>query len=132
IPAIVSGRPRGLSRIGALPASWKRGTIAPLSAAQQATIARRWFNRYAATVPDSAGVSEASLLTDRFMAELARDANLSTLAAVPLMLIGLVTLALRGQILPRTRGDVYDQLVRILLEVHPNNKATASGDTEPR
>lgn len=132
IPVIVSGRPRGLSRIGALPANWKRGTIAPLSTSQQATIARRWFKRYAATVSDNTGVSDTSLRTDRFMAELARDANLGALAAVPLILIGLVTLALRGQILPRTRGAIYDQLVRILLEVHPNNRATASGDTEPR
>lgn len=132
VPVIVSGRPQGLSRIGALPANWKRGTVAPLSTAQQATIASRWFGRYAVAAPDSTGLSDASLRTSRFMAELARDANLGALAAVPLLLIGLVTLALRGQILPRTRGDIYDQLVRILLEIHPNNRATASGDTEPR
>jgi len=132
ISIIVSGRPRGLSRIGALPASWKRGTVAPLSAAQQAAIAGRWFERYAATAADGTGLSDASLRTGRFMSELARDANLGALAAVPLLLIGLVTLALRGRILPRTRGDIYDQLVRILLEVHPDSRATASGDTAPR
>ncbi|NMF98207.1 NACHT domain-containing protein [Aromatoleum toluolicum] len=132
IPVIVSGRPRGLSRIGTLPANWKRGTIAPLSAVQQTAIAERWFERYAAAARDGFGPSEATLRTGRFMAELARDANLGALAAVPLLLIGLVTLALRGQILPRTRGDIYDQLVRILLEVHPDRRATASGDTEPR
>lgn len=110
VPVIVSGRPQGLSRIGALPANWKRGTVAPLSTAQQATIASRWFGRYAAAAPDSTGLSDASLRTSRFMSELARDANLGALAAVPLLLIGLVTLALRGQILPRTRGDIYDQL----------------------
>lgn len=132
VPVIVSGRPRGLSRVGALPANWKRGTVAPLSATQQAVIAGRWFGRYAAAAPDGTGLSDASLRTGRFMAELARDANLGALAAVPLLLIGLVTLALRGQILPRTRGDIYDQLVRILLEVHPTSRATASGDTESR
>jgi len=132
VPVIVSGRPRGLSRIGALPANWKRGTVAPLSAAQQAAIAGRWFGRYAAAAPDGSGLSDAGLRTGRFVAELARDANLGALAAVPLLLIGLVTLALRGQILPRTRGDIYDQLVRVLLEVHPVSRATSSGDTEPR
>ena len=132
IPVIVSGRTRGLSRIGTLPANWKRGTVAPLSTAQQAAIAGRWFGRYAAAATDGTGLSDASLRTGRFMAELARDANLGALAAVPLLLIGLVTLALRGQILPRTRGDIYDQLVRILLEVHPASRATASGDTEAR
>lgn len=109
VPVIVSGRPRGLSRIGALPANWKRGTVAPLSTAQQAAIAGRWFGRYAVAAPDGTGLSDASLRTGRFMAELARDANLGALATVPLLLIGLVTLALRGQILPRTRGDIYDQ-----------------------
>ncbi|MDP3670874.1 MAG: NACHT domain-containing protein [Telluria sp.] len=132
VPVIVSGRPRGLSRIGSLPANWKRGTVAPLSTAQQAAIAGRWFGRYAAAASDGSGLSDASLRTGRFMAELARDANLGVLAAVPLLLIGLVTLALRGQILPRTRGDIYDQLVRVLLEVHPVSRATASGDTESR
>ncbi len=34
--------------------------------------------------------------------------------------------------LPRTRDEIYDQLVRILLEVHPNSRATAAGDTVPR
>lgn len=132
IPVIVSGRPLGLFRIGALPATWKRGSIAPLSTAQQAIIAGRWFQRYAGVTPSGTGPSAVSLRTGRFMAELARDANLGTLAAVPLLLIGLVTLALRGQILPRSKGDIYDQLVRVLLEVHPANRATASGDTEPR
>lgn len=132
VPVIVSGRPRGLDRIGALPANWKRGTVAPLSTVQQTVIAGRWFGRYAVAAPDDFGPSDASLRTDRFMAELARDANLGALATVPLLLIGLVTLALRGQILPRTRGDIYDQLVRVLLEVHPDSRATASGDTEAR
>lgn len=132
VPVIVSGRPRGLDRIGALPANWKRGTVAPLSTVQQTVIAGRWFGRYAVAAPDNFGPSDASLRTDRFMAELARDANLGALATVPLLLIGLVTLALRGQILPRTRGDIYDQLVRVLLEVHPDSRATASGDTEAR
>lgn len=132
VPTIVSGRPQGLNRIGALPANWKRGTVAPLSNDQQASIAGRWFDRYAATASDATGPSVASLRTGRFMAELARDSNLGALATVPLLLIGLVTLALRGQILPRTKGDIYDQLVRVLLEVHPTRRATASGDTEPR
>lgn len=131
VPVIVSGRPQGLSRIGALPANWKRGTVAPLSTSQQAILAGRWFERYATTA-DGIGPSYASLRASHFMAELARDGNLGAIASVPLLLIGLVTLALRGQILPRTKGDVYDQLVRVLLEVHPNSRATASGDTEPR
>jgi len=132
VPAVVSGRPRGLDRVGTLPANWKRGTIAPLSNVQQSNIAGRWFERYATVVTGDEQPSEAGARANRFMAELARDPNLGALATVPLLLVGLVTLALRGQILPRTRGDIYDQLVRTLLEVHPERRATASGDTEAR
>lgn len=132
IPTIVSGRPRGLNRISPLPTNWKRGVVAPLSRSQQATIASRWFQRYGTTEPVSSLLSSNALRTDRFLAELARDAGLGALAAIPLLLIGLVTLALRGQILPRTKVEIYDQLVRVLLEIHPNNRATASGDTQPR
>lgn len=80
IPVIVSGRPQGLSRIGALPANWKRGTIAPLSAAQQSVIASRWFERYAVSTTGKLGLSGASLRTARFTADLARDVNLSLLS----------------------------------------------------
>ncbi|MES2045278.1 MAG: NACHT domain-containing protein [Pseudomonadota bacterium] len=132
IPTIVSGRPRGLNRIGTLPSTWKRAAIAPLSVAQQAGIAARWFERYAGSQPAGPAISSSALRTERFMAELARDPSLATLATVPLLLVGLVTLALRGQILPRTRPSIYDQLVRVLLEVHPVNRATAAGDTRPR
>ena len=132
IPVVVSGRPRGLEKIGSLSAAWRRGRVAPLSVAQQASIASRWFSRFSSEPAVGIGTSDASLRASRFMAELARDANLAALATTPLLLVGLVTLALRGQILPRTRGDVYDQLVRVLLEVHPNSRATAAGDTEPR
>ena len=132
IPVVVSGRPRGLEKIGSLPSAWRRGMVAPLSVAQQVSIASRWFSRFSSEQAGATGTSDASLRTSRFMAELARDANLAALATTPLLLIGLVTLALRGQILPRTRNEIYDQLVRVLLEVHPSNRATAAGDTELR
>lgn len=131
IPVVVSGRPRGLEKIGSLPTAWRRGMVAPLSVTQQGSIASRWFSRFSSQ-QGGVGTSDTNLRTNRFMAELARDPNLTVLATTPLLLVGLVTLALRGQILPRTRGDVYDQLVRVLLEVHPSNRATAAGDTELR
>ncbi|MBB5720194.1 energy-coupling factor transporter ATP-binding protein EcfA2 [Stakelama sediminis] len=132
IPAIVSGRPRGLDQIGTLPASWKRSAIAPLSRAQQAEIAARWFERYTDDAPRDDTVSAGRLRTQRFMAELAREPSLATFATVPLLLVGLITLALRGQILPRTRPTIFDQLIRVLLEVHPVSRATSAGDTQSR
>lgn len=132
IPAIVSGRPRGLEKIGSLSTAWRRGTVAPLSVDQQIGIASRWFSRFSSEPAAGGGESVASMRTSRFMAELARDATLAVLATTPLLLIGLVTLALRGQILPRTRNDIYNQLVHVLLELHPSSRATAAGDTESR
>jgi energy-coupling factor transporter ATP-binding protein EcfA2 len=132
IPVVVSGRPKGLEKIGTIPATWRRGTVAPLSPTQQICIASRWFSRFSTDQRILAETSEVSLRTDRFRAELARDANLAALATTPLLLIGLITLALRGQILPRTQSEVYNQLVRLLLEVHPNSRATAAGDTDSR
>lgn len=132
IPILVSGRPRGVETIGPLPSAWRRGTIAPLSTGQQSIISGTWFERHAPANRPGDGISVSALRTQRFMAELARDPSLGALAATPILLVGLVTLSLRGQILPRTKGEVYDQLIRILLEVHPVRRATASGDTVDR
>ncbi|EJU10119.1 hypothetical protein LH128_25573 [Sphingomonas sp. LH128] len=135
IPIIVSGRPRGLGKIGSLPTTWKRGTIAVLSREQQENIAARWFGRYAQdpAVGPRPGVDQgAEMQTGRFMAQLARDRSLATLSEIPLLLTGLINLSLRGQILPRTKSEIYDQLVRLMLEVHPSNRATAAGDSQSR
>lgn len=132
IPVVVSGRPRGIETIGPLPPPWRRGMIAPLSTSQQSRIAGTWFERHAPADGTTESSSVSTLRTQRFMAELARDPGLGALAGTPLLLVGLVTLSLRGQILPRTKSDVYDQLIRILLEVHPVRRATASGDTVDR
>jgi len=132
LPVIVSGRPLGLDRIGTIPSTWKRGIIAPLSVEQQTTIAERWFGRH---VPNDGGPPELSVSSQRtrhFMAALAREGTLRSLATIPLLLVGLVTLYLRGQILPRTRVQIYGQLVRVLLEVHPALRATASGSATGR
>lgn len=132
ISILVSGRPRGIETIGPLPPLWRRGMIAPLSTRQQSEIAASWFERHAPGDRTNEENSVTSLRSQRFMAELARDPSLGALAGTPLLLVGLVTLSLRGQILPRTKSDVYDQLIRILLEVHPVRRATASGDTVDR
>lgn len=130
IPTIVTGRPRGLARIGTLPATWKRAEIAPLSRAQQVALAGRWFDRYLPGRPDAA--PRLSDLAEIFLGELARDPGLFALAATPLLLIGLVTLRLRGKMLPRNRIEALQQLVDLLLEEHPAQRATAAGDARSR
>lgn len=133
IPIVVTGRPLGLSRIGTVPADWRSATLAPLSAEQQRRLAARWFAHYGDADPCSEPLDpHVEARTDRFMAELARDRSLSTLAEVPLLLMGLVALSLRQVVLPRSKDKAYDRLVELLLEEHPNWRATASGDGKDR
>ena len=132
IPAIVTGRPRGLARIGTVPATWKRAEIAPLSFEQQVALTRRWFERYSPVNTDAALRSAMRDRAELFLGELASDQGLATLASTPLLLIGLVTLRLRGKILPRNRIEAFQQLVDLLLEEHPAQRATAAGDAQSR
>jgi hypothetical protein len=69
---------------------------------------------------------------DRFFAELARDRRLSSLAGNPLLLVGLIALSVRQIALPRNRMQAIQSLVAILLETHPEHRATAAGDTMVR
>ncbi len=133
IPAIVTGRPRGMTRIGTLPSPWKRAAIAPLSRDQQAVIAERWFARYAPTVMHAEASDTVSPARARvFLGELGRDRNLSVLAETPLLLVGLILLSLNGRVLPRNRVEAYGELVNVMLDHHPVARATAAGDVVPR
>lgn len=133
VPAIASGRPSGLRRIGALPQSWKVGELASLSAQQQRQLARTWFgHQHRQGRDDDAAKSAAAWSADRFLNELKRDGALAELAANPLLFIGLLALAMRQVALPRDRSQALDSLVQLLLEIHPQSRATAAGDVRSR
>lgn len=136
IPTIVTARPSGLRKIGSLPASWRIGTLAPLSYEQQKMLASTWFSRFLARgdlEPENSGSSaQVVTRTETFFRELRRDGSLSSLAEVPLLLVGLVALAIRQFVLPRNKTQVVQKLVEILLEIHPQSRATAAGDTQTR
>lgn len=131
IPTIVSGRPHGLQKIGALPGFWKTAELAPLSEAQQRELANSWFNHLG-----DAGVADAPSLggwaADRFLRELRADAALGELAETPLLFIGLLALSVRDVALPRNRTQALQSLTRLLLEIHPQTRATAAGDVAAR
>lgn len=96
IPAVISARPRGLHKIGAIPSDWRMAEIAPLSLHQQRLLSSRWFDRYgvsATSQPDRSKL--ATLRTDQFMAELSRDRGLTALAEIPLL--GVPTLGALAQ-----------------------------------
>ena len=110
--------------------------LAPLSLDQQRKVAKVWFSRElvpAATLnegPETAGPLEARL--DRFFTELERDRRLASLAGNPLLLVGLIALSIRRIALPRNRVNAIQSLIAIRIETHPQDRATASGETAAR
>lgn len=131
IPTVVSGRPHGLRKIGTLPQSWKAAELAPLSEGQQRELANSWFRHL--TLGDGvASHTAADWAAERFLRELRADAALGELAETPLLFIGLLALAVRDVALPRNRTQAMDSLIRLLLEIHPESRATAAGDVIPR
>jgi len=130
IPIVVTARPRGLSKIGVIPSSWANGTLAPLSVDQQRLLVLRCLGLTEST----ADIRDHPLnqVAERFFRELKREHGLATLAEIPLLLVSLLALAMRRITLPRQRAQALEQLIDILLEIHPQSRATAAGDVQAR
>ena len=139
VPAIASSRPLGYERIGGLSSKWSKARLAGLTSEQQRILAERWFlHRSKAFASDNEDAGSIALRQTRAKAEAAehiqdlhRDVRLSRLAEVPLLLNGLIALAIQKIHLPRSRFKAYDELTRLLLEEQPKRreKATYAGDT---
>lgn len=133
IPVVVSARPGGLSKIGGIPDSWAVGLLAPLSKVQQREIATTWFSRNVGSSNNQSSNEELiTWQTHRFFKELDKGRGLATLAETPLLLLGLIALAVRQLVLPINKVQALSQLTDLLLEVHPSSRATAAGDVTPR
>lgn len=133
IPVVVSARPGGLSKIGGIPDSWSVGLLAPLSKVQQREIATTWFSRnVGSSIDQSSNEESITWQTQRFFKELDKGRGLATLAETPLLLLGLIALAIRQLVLPINKVQALSQLTDLLLEVHPSSRATAAGDVSPR
>lgn len=136
VPVVTSARPRGLDKIGALPRTWNVAELAPLSREQQRKLAEVWFGRSLARASQTGESSETrapiEARLDRFFNELSRDRRLMVLAGNPLLLVGLVALSLRQIALPRNKTQAVADLVGILIETHPQQRATEAGDTQSR
>jgi energy-coupling factor transporter ATP-binding protein EcfA2 len=136
VPVVGTARPRGLDKIGSVPRGWNVAELAPLSAEQQRKLAEVWFDRTTARASsrhqstETRAPIEARL--DRFFADLGRDRRLSVLAGNPLLLVGLVALSLRQIALPRNKTQAVESLIGILIETHPEQRATEAGDTQSR
>lgn len=134
IPTIVTARPRGLDQIGVIPHDWATAIVAPLSPLQQRDLAAKWFARSISVQAksDSSSGTSVNRETERFFRELRKDRGLSALAETPLLLVGLIALSLRRMTLPRNRTQAMQQLIEILVEVHPQSRATAAADVQSR
>lgn len=132
IPIIISARPGGLSKIGGIPDYWAVGHLAPLSKLQQREIATIWFSRNMEQNNTLPSYESVLWQTNRFFMELNKGRGLATLAETPLLLLGLIALAVRQLVLPLNKAQALNQLTELLLELHPYSRATAAGDVIPR
>ncbi|MDE0400586.1 MAG: NACHT domain-containing protein [Candidatus Poribacteria bacterium] len=134
VPAIASSRPLGYERIGGLSSRWRKARLAGLTSEQQRVLAERWFlhrsNAFASQDEDADSIAmretRAKAEAAEHIQDLHRDVRLSRLAEVPLLLNGLIALAIQRIHLPRSRFKAYDELTRLLLEEQPKRREKAA------
>lgn len=134
VPAIVSSRPLGYARIGGLSSRWRKARLAGLTRDQQRILAERWFlHRSNAFASHNANSDTIAMRQTRARAEAAehihdlhRDTRLARLAEAPLLLNGLIALAIQRIHLPRSRFKAYEELTRLLLEEQPKRREKAA------
>ena len=134
VPAIASSRPLGYARMGGLSSKWRKAQLAGLTREQQGILAERWFlhRSNALATPDEDSASSAIRQTrakfeaSEHIQDLHRDVRLSRLAEVPLLLNGLIALAIQKIHLPRSRFKAYEELTRLLLEEQPKRREKAA------
>jgi hypothetical protein len=109
IPAILTGRPGGLARLGALDPLWRQARLAALSDNQQRALTTIWFGHLHRSV--QSGEEQTTAVWDQqvktqvgnFFTDLGQSGTLLTLSGVPLLLSGLISLYVRQVALPRSR-----------------------------
>ena len=133
VPAIASSRPLGYARLGGLTNKWRTAELAGLTREQQHTLAERWFlHRLNVSHPHGSNgdsidrkQTRAKAEADQHIQDIHRDVCLSRLAETPLLLNGLIALAIQQIHLPRSRFKAYEELTRLLLEEQPKRREKA-------
>jgi len=137
-PAILTGRPSGLARLGSLNPNWRQTKLAPLSAHQQRTLATTWFRHLNPPSGENSKqrleseTKQVKARVDAFFSDMGQSGNLLPLSGVPLLLAGLISLFVQNVTLPRSRFQAYEELIKLLSETHPNRRAQASLDRQSR
>jgi hypothetical protein len=133
IPAIMTSRPHGFRFITGLDGSWRVSEIAPFLTDQQTALAKTWFAHLnPAHESGEESTSRASRQATAFVEELQRNGPMAQLAATPLLLTGLIALKQAQLQLPRNRFLAYDELTKLLLELHPTARDKAALAGAPR
>jgi hypothetical protein len=136
ISSVVTTRPGGIAKLGTLDPMWKCGNLAPLSDDQQRRLASIWFSylKTGTRRDDDRQTRDSAVARDvqDFFDDLNGRGMLMPLAGVPLLLSGLISLAVRNVVLPRNRFQAYNELIKLLLDEHPNRRAAASMPTAAR
>ena len=134
VPAIASSRPLGYARIGGLSSKWRKARLTGLTREQQRILTERWFlhrsNAFATHDEDSDSMvmrhTRAKAEANEHIQDIYRDVRLVRLAEVPLLLNGLIALAIQRIHLPRSRFKAYEELTRLLLEEQPKRRERAA------
>ncbi len=130
--AIATARPAGLRRLHQVSGSWQPARLTELSTHQQRSLVERLL---VGTKPLPIAEPEKLQLrerVDRFFDQLQAAGRLHSLAGVPLLLHGLLSIATRSTFLPQTRFKLFEELVSLLLDTHPSRRSTAAADTRSR
>jgi hypothetical protein len=136
IPSVAVARPHGFRRLGARPSGWRVGELAGFSADQQRHLAGSWFLFRESTREGQAGEEaglgqrRADLETEGFMSEVARSADIASLAENPLLLSLLIYHRMHHVRLPQSRFHAYESLVEHLISVHPQRRQVAANNPE--
>ena len=133
VPVIATGRPAGVRRLGML-GDWEMGRLVELSPDQQRRLAALFLKESFADSDDGNDTHsrQIDMQVDRFFNDIDRTSRLRSLAGAPLLLTGLLSMSMRHAILPRTRYQLFQQLVDLLIDVHPRRRATAASEVDSR
>ena len=123
---IATARPAGLRRLGPTSGHWKTARLVELQPRQQRALATKLLSE------DDSAATPVALRVEQFFQQLEHSGRLQSLAGNPLLLHGMLSVAARQIILPNTRFQLFQKLIEILLEVHPNRRATAAAEVKPR
>lgn len=123
---ILTSRPSGLRRLGLPSPHWATARLTELFPNQQREFVTKLL---VGAQKDSIPVN---LRVDQFFKQLEQSDRLQSLAGNPLLLHGMLSVAVRQIMLPNSRFQLFEQLIQILLEIHPNRRATAAAEVEAR